>query len=86
MSSAMTRRHRIYHKRIKNGEVIHCGLCGEPITLNLRRSQCISHGGKGGLSVGHIIERSKGGADAYANFQPAHGRCNNEKSNGKNVF
>lgn len=72
---------RYYKERMQACEVILCALCFNPIPLRPRGAQMISRGGKGGLSIDHIIEKSKGGGDARSNLQPTHVLCNNDKSN-----
>ena len=44
-----------------------CHLCGEQINL-----QDVENG----LSVDHVIPRSKGGTDSLENLRPSHKRCN----------
>lgn len=52
-----------------------CGICGEPVDLNLRRSDSIRC-----ASVDHIIPRSLGGGHEPENLQLAHLDCNMRKS------
>jgi 5-methylcytosine-specific restriction endonuclease McrA len=61
------------------GEVVLCSLCGEKIPRRPRGRQRVSHGGKGGITVDHIIPLSRGGRSVVENLAPAHCRCNEEK-------
>lgn len=47
-----------------------CGRCQGSIDLRLSGLHPL------GLTVGHIIPKSKGGTDALANLQPEHRCCN----------
>lgn len=47
-----------------------CWLCTLPIDLTLPRTA------PGGLSIDHVVPRSKGGSDELANLRPAHRECN----------
>lgn len=72
-------RHSIIN-RMKRGQTVLCGLCGEQVFAHTTGKDRISAGGKGSLSIDHIIEVSKGGLDNWNNLQPTHIRCNFEKS------
>lgn len=50
-----------------------CWLCGKPIDLTAPRSSPL------GLSVDHVIPRSKGGGDNLDNLRPAHHHCNTSR-------
>lgn len=47
-----------------------CWLCGLPIDLTLSRRAL------GGLTIDHVVPRSKGGTDDLVNLRPAHYACN----------
>lgn len=47
-----------------------CWLCKQPIDLSVDRRE------PGGMSVDHVIPRSKGGGDSLDNLRPAHRACN----------
>lgn len=68
-----------YKYRIKNGETLLCALCGEKIYYPLPKTQQINRGGKGSVSVDHIIPVAHGGTDHITNLQPTHTKCNQEK-------
>lgn len=68
-----------YKYRMKNGETLLCGICGERIYYPLPKSQTIKRGGKGAVSVDHIIPLAAGGLDHVSNMQPAHTLCNQLK-------
>lgn len=52
-----------------------CHLCGLPIDLSVPRME------PGGLSVDHVLPRSRGGTDDLSNLRPAHRRCNVRRQN-----
>lgn len=52
-----------------------CWLCHRPIDLDAPRR------GPLGLSVDHVIPRSKGGTNALDNLRPAHLHCNSKRGN-----
>lgn len=52
-----------------------CWLCGEPINPALPRTH------RRGLSLDHVVPRSKGGPDSVANLRPAHLGCNCRRGN-----
>lgn len=66
-------------ERIRSGEVITCALCGEPIPKKATGRHTIKNGGKGALTVDHIIPLSKGGSSRVENLQPVHLLCNQIK-------
>ena len=70
---------RSYIERIIAGEELLCGLCYDKIYYPLPDSQRISRGGKGSVSVDHVIRLEDGGSDTVWNMQPAHTKCNQEK-------
>jgi len=47
-----------------------CWLCGKPIDMLAPRRSPL------GLSIDHVIPRSKGGSDSIDNLRPSHFRCN----------
>lgn len=47
-----------------------CWLCGQPIDMQASRRAPL------GLSIDHVIPRSKGGSDDIDNLRPAHLQCN----------
>lgn len=52
-----------------------CWLCGKAIAVELPRTS------PRGLSIDHVVPRSKGGSNALANLRPAHLRCNISRGN-----
>jgi 5-methylcytosine-specific restriction endonuclease McrA len=56
-----------------------CHLCNEPIDLDAPR-QVGKLGWEKSLHIDHVIPLSKGGHDLIENVRPAHGYCNNIKS------
>jgi 5-methylcytosine-specific restriction endonuclease McrA len=74
MSSPHAQRQRKLWKEARTaGEVIICGICGEPITRGKRFS-------RGGITVDHIVPLAMGGPDTIRNMQPAHQKCNQAKA------
>lgn len=47
-----------------------CWLCGNPIDLTAAKKS------PWGLTVDHVLPRSRGGTDDLCNLRPAHHRCN----------
>ncbi len=62
-------------KEIREGKIILCALCGEPIPRRATEHP------KGRLSVDHIVPKSRGGHNGHDNYQPTHMWCNKEKGN-----
>lgn len=58
--------------RVRAGEP--CALCGRPIDLSLRYPDPEAY------TLDHITPSSHGGSDEYQQLQPAHARCNRERS------
>ncbi len=52
-----------------------CAWCGNDIDRNLSGLH------PDGPHADHIVPRSKGGPDTYANLQPMHRRCNLQRGN-----
>ena len=50
-----------------------CWLCGKPIDLTASRRSPL------GLTVDHVVPRSKGGTDDITNLRPAHHHCNTSR-------
>lgn len=69
---------KVYKYRRAQGEVILCGICGEPIR-KARRNHMRKRGGKGGMTVDYIRPLGKEGTDTVDNMQPAHSLCNEQK-------
>lgn len=59
-------------QRVRAGEP--CALCGQPIDLSLRYPAPMS------FVVDHILPTAHGGSDHYDQLQPAHARCNRQRS------
>lgn len=78
MGQTSTARKR-WKERIKAGETILCAICNEPIPLHATGKNTLKNGGKGGLSVDHILPKALGGRSNKANLQPTHARCNHKK-------
>ena len=73
-----------YAELIKSGNEVTCAICKEPITsVSVRHTEpdSIRNGGKGYLSIDHIIEKRQGGTSRQTNLQPTHALCNHMKSN-----
>lgn len=74
-----------YRRRLKtmieDGIVVVCGICDEPVVSKATGANRIAKGGKGSVTVDHIIPLSWGGEDELHNMQPAHGLCNQLKGN-----
>lgn len=71
---------RRYKARLAAGEVILCALCGQQIPANVKSPNNLDNGDKGGITLDHIVEKSRGGSYRVENLQPTHLRCNWEKS------
>ena len=56
-----------------------CHLCNEPIDFDAPR-QVGKPGWEKSLHIDHVVPLSKGGHDLIENVRPAHGYCNNIKS------
>lgn len=82
MPAMRTHQRSLWIIRIQEGETILCGICGEPCVAKPSRSQKLINGGKGGITVDHIIPLAQGGRDVITNMQPAHHLCNYEKNDG----
>lgn len=62
--------------RVRYGEP--CGLCGEPVDLELKRPDPMA------FEADHIVPVSKGGhRTRQNNLQPAHAICNGQKGDGE---
>lgn len=72
---------KVYKHRIEQGEVLLCGICDTPCVAGKtkKKSDLISRGGLGSVTVDHIIPLSQGGEDRVGNMQPAHVKCNRDK-------
>lgn len=79
MSSRTGTIRKRWKKRILAGEEIPCAICGEPIPAKARGSQRLKYGGKGAVSVDHIIPLAQGGTSRLDNLQPTHALCNYKK-------
>ena len=80
-SPLVTAWRRRWKLMIIDGITIDCALCGEPIPSRATGRSRISKGGKGGLTVDHIVPKSWGGSNGAHNLQPAHLLCNQKKGN-----
>jgi 5-methylcytosine-specific restriction endonuclease McrA len=81
MSSRVGYIRKRWKKRIELGEVILCALCHQPIPAKSRGTHKIKNGGKGSVSVDHIIPKSLGGKSTIDNLQPTHALCNWKRGN-----
>lgn len=72
MSRNTTTRDR--HRRILKAKRLPCAICGHPIDYTLPYLHPME------FVADHIIPDAKGGPDTLANKQPAHRRCNRDKS------
>lgn len=63
-----------WKRKMRAGVVIHCTLCGDPISLGGEKYL-------GSITVDHIIPKSCGGTYRMDNVQPAHMKCNSIKGN-----
>lgn len=70
---------KLWKQQIEAGIVILCAICGEPAPAKARGSNRIKFGGKGAISVDHIIPLMHGGTDEPGNLQPTHVYCNQQK-------
>ncbi len=65
---------------IRDGVIVYCGICGEPVPAKATGSRRITKGGKGSITVDHITPKAWGGDDSIRNLQPAHQLCNQKKA------
>lgn len=62
------------HRRIIKVKRLPCAICGQPIDYSLPYLHPME------FVADHIIPDAKGGPDTLDNKQPAHRRCNRDKS------
>jgi len=55
-----------------------CGICGKRVDITLKSGP---RGDDRGPSVDHVIPRSKGGSNDFANLRLTHWRCNRKRGN-----
>lgn len=66
-------RHKTPVRVVANRDGTDCGICREPVDLDLRWPDPMS------ASVDHVIPRARGGSDDLSNLQVAHLTCNLKK-------
>lgn len=71
---------KMWKQQIRSGAEVLCAICGESIPSPVRKRHQIINGGKGGLTVDHILPLGAGGEDRFENLQPAHNLCNSKKA------